>query len=161
MPVRRGSGEDWRALRAIRLEALRDTPEAYGETYESAAEFSDDQWREAATTWSYFIAERDGDVVGMVSGGEHDKYPGTLWMYSLYVTPSARGRGVADQLVDAVTAWARDGGVSELYLHVTMRAQRAKAFYTRIGFEATGEHFEMSRDPSIELVTMVRSLVDA
>jgi GNAT superfamily N-acetyltransferase len=159
--VRRAVGEDWAALKAIRLEALADTPAAYGSTFEAASAFSDKRWRAMAEQFVYFLVERRGTVVGMASGGGNDERPGTKWLYGMYVTPSARGSGAAFLLVDAVATWAREQGASELYLHVTTSVERAMAFYVKAGFEATGERFPMERDPSLELITMVGTIVDA
>jgi GNAT superfamily N-acetyltransferase len=161
LKVRRAVGEDWSKLKTIRLEALSDTPAAYGSTFETASGFSDKRWRAMAEQFVYFLVERRGTVVGMASGGSNDEHPGTKWLYGMYVTPSARGSGAAYLLVDAVATWARDAGASELYLHVTTSVERAKAFYEKAGFEPTGERFAMERDPSLELMTMVGTIVDA
>ncbi len=94
--------DDWEDLRAIRLEALGDTPDAYGSTYEESVRWSDAQWKNSASTRLYYLADRDGAVVGMVSGGFNDAYPGTRWLYGMYVTPSERGSGTAELLVRAI-----------------------------------------------------------
>ncbi len=156
--VRPCTRADALALRALRLEALRDTPDAYGTTFEESVRWSRDRWEEMAATLNYFLAESQGRAVGMVSGGRNDRHPGTLWMYAMYVTPDARGTGVAAQLVEAVSQWVLERGGAQLYLHVTSAVPRARAFYRKIGFRETGETFTMDRDPSLVLVTMVRNL---
>lgn len=156
--VRPAGREDWPLLRAIRLEALVDAPEAFGSTYDGATRLSSHQWRSMIERSRYFLAERDGEVVGMVSGGFNDRHPGTHWLYGLYVTPPARGSGAAASLVEAVVAWARGQGASELYLHVTSIAERARAFYDKVGFRPTGERFAMDRDPELIMVTLKKSL---
>jgi GNAT superfamily N-acetyltransferase len=158
LSVRRCGPDDWPGLRAIRLEALADTPDAYGSTYEENARWSDAQWKNAATNRLYYLAERDGRVVGMVSGGFNDGYPGTRWLYGMYVTPSERGTGTAALLVGAIADWAKSEGVDEMYLHVTTSVARARAFYEKVGFRATGEHFTMERDSTLTLITMVQSI---
>jgi GNAT superfamily N-acetyltransferase len=156
--VRHAEAGDARKLRAIRLEALADTPVAYGSTYEDSVKWSRLKWRFAAAKWNYFFGERDGEVVGMASGGFNDSHPGTHWLYGMYVTPSARGSDVAAQLVEAVSEWARAQGAKSLYLHVTESVARARAFYEKMGFRLNGESIRMDRDRSITLVTMVRCL---
>src|SRR5579863_2774243 len=137
--IRRCGPDDWRELRDIRLEALADTPEAYGSTFDETARWSDAQWKDAATNRLYYFADRDGRVVGMVSGGLNDAHPGTRWLYGMYVTPSERGTGTAALLVRTVGEWARGHGASELYLHVTTSVPRARAFYEKEGFTPNGE----------------------
>jgi len=157
--TRRIESADWSALRAIRLEALTEAPEAFGSTLQGALRLSARQWRHKVATTVYFLAERDGDVVGMVSGGFNDNLPGTYWLYGMYVTPAARGGEAAQLLVEAVAAWARGNGAREIYLHVASGVPRARAFYVKNGFTATGEPFTMERDASVTMQTMIKSIV--
>jgi GNAT superfamily N-acetyltransferase len=59
----------------------------------------------------------------------------------LYVVPAARGTGVADDLMDAAVALARDQSLplNRLVLDVDRQNDRAKAFYDRHGFAHWGE----------------------
>lgn len=155
--VRRIDRADWAALRDIRLEALGDAPQAFGSTLAGAQRLSARQWRTRVATGLYFVAERDGRVVGMVSGGFNDNHPGTHWLYGMYVTPSARGGDAAKLLVRAVVDWARGEGAPEIYLHVASAAPRARAFYEKSGFRLVGEPFAMVRDPSVTMYTMTKS----
>jgi len=157
--IRRIGAKDAQRLRAIRLEALSNTPEAYGSTYEESLRWSRLRWRTMAAKWNYHFAERDGVVVGMASGAFNEQHPGTRWLFGMYVTPSERGSGAAAQLVEAISDWACADGADRLYLHVTDSIARARAFYEKMGFRLDGEVISMDRDPSITLVTMVRSLV--
>jgi len=158
--VRRTDGDDWSELRTIRLEALSDTPDAYGSTYEGTVTHPTRRWRALAQDGIYFLAEQGGVPVGMVSGGLNDQHPGTHWLYGMYVTPAARGSVAASRLVEAVIAWAKGQGATELFLHVTRSVERAHAFYLKMGFVETGERHVMDRDRRLELLTMRRSLVD-
>lgn len=158
LTIRLCGPNDWRDLRTIRLEALSDTPEAYGSTYEESMRWSDAQWKNAASTRLYYLADRDRRVVGMVSGGLNDAHPGTRWLYGMYVTPSERGSGTATLLVQSIADWAKSQGVEEIYLHVGSSVPRARAFYEKVGFRPTGEAFQMDRDDSTTLFTMVHQL---
>jgi GNAT superfamily N-acetyltransferase len=159
--VSRTTADDWAALKAIRLESLVDTPEAYGSTYTASVKFPDRQWRTMADTRACYLASLDGAVIGMASGGLNDAYPDTRWLFSMYVTSTQRGSAAAASLVDAVAAWAKGEGADELYLHVSKPLVRARAFYAKMGFVETGERFAMDRNPAIELITMTKSLADA
>jgi GNAT superfamily N-acetyltransferase len=156
--VRRGGVEDAAALRAIRLEALADTPEAFGSTYGEEVGWDDAQWRAVAGRWVFFLAVSGDESIGMASGGLHDSYPGTWWLFAMYVTAARRGTGVAELLVGEVAEWARGQGAPELYLHVTNLVPRARAFYEKMGFRSTGEVASLHRDTSVSLVTLVRRL---
>lgn len=158
--IRRAASADWPALREIRLEALTDAPEAFGSTLQSALRLSARQWRHRLTANPHFLAEQDGAVIGMVSGGYNDSRPGTHWLYGMYVTPAARGGGAAELLVGAVEGWARDQGAREIHLHVASGVPRARAFYLKNGFNLTGENFTMERDPQITMYTMTKPVAE-
>ncbi|WP_336036675.1 GNAT family N-acetyltransferase [Halobacterium yunchengense] len=59
----------------------------------------------------------------------------------VYVRPADRGTGVADDLMDAALAFARDQDLplDRLVLDVDRENDRARAFYDRYGFEHWGE----------------------
>ncbi len=158
--IRRAANADWSALREIRLEALTDAPEAFGSTVQSALALSARQWRHRLAATPYFLAEQDGAVIGMVSGGYNDSRPGTHWLYGMYVTPAARGGEAARLLVVAVVEWAREQGAHEIYLQVASGVPRARAFYLKNGFTLTGENFAMQRDPQITMYTMTKPVAD-
>ncbi|HTB09361.1 MAG TPA: GNAT family N-acetyltransferase [Acidimicrobiales bacterium] len=158
--VRQVERADWAALRAIRLEALSDSPEAFGSTLSDTQVLTARQWKAKIATLLYFLVERDGQVVGMVSGGFNDNRPGTHWLYGMYVTRSARGTEAANLLVRAVLEWAQGEGASEVYLHVAAAAPRARTFYRKVGFRETGEIFAMERDLRVTMFTMVKDVAD-
>lgn len=156
--MRRCGLGDAAALRVIRLEALTMASEAYGSTYKETLKWPEERWRSLCRRGNYYLARSEGEVVGMASGGTNDQYPGTRWLYGLYVTARARGTGVAAQLVEAVVEWATEERASTLHLHVNDSAERAKAFYEKTGFAPSGGFVTMSRDPRIRLIEMVRNL---
>lgn len=138
MEIERLSETDWCRLKRIRLAALKDAPDAFGTTIESARELPDDAWRRQAADLPTFIATLDGSDVGMVrvaaEASERD-----ACLISMWVSPPARGLRLGEQLANAVLDWARDGGFSRLVLDVADNNARAIALYERLGFMPTGE----------------------
>lgn len=155
--IRPGRPEDVDALRAIRLEALADSPDAYGETFAGASAWDDDTWAQKASQ-NYYLAEVDRRVVGMARGDRFDGESQGRWLFGMYVAPSARGTGAAAGLVDAVSAWTAVEGESELRLMVTATMGRARAFYSKMGFAETGRTMRMHRDDSLLLLEMMRDV---
>lgn len=141
--VRQTAAEDWRAIRDIRLRMLRDTPLAFGETWQSASELSDADWQERARSWappqsvSYVAETEDGRWLGVMRAYLDGD---VAHLVGVYVDEAARGRGngVADRLLDEVLDWAREVS-DEIRLHVHEDNPRATAFYVRRGFAPTGE----------------------
>ncbi len=158
LSVRRAGPEEAETLRAIRLEALSDSPGAYGTTYDDVIGWSLEQWAARLSGTPHFFGLRDSRVRGLAVGGTHDRFPGTLWLFGMYVGPDARGTGLAEALVRAVEAWAAESGAHELHLSVVLSQQRAVAFYRRLGYVEVGEVRAMHRDANAPIQTMVRRL---
>ncbi|GAB3218095.1 hypothetical protein GCM10027586_11080 [Kineococcus gypseus] len=162
--VRATTEDDWREVRALRLEMLRDTPHAYLETLEAALAHDEAEWRvrarrgTSATSTSLVAVDADGRWVGTMGGWVPDAASGPL-LGGVYVAPSHRGReaGVADALLDAVEAWALAHG-PRLRLEVHEDNHRAQAFYARRGFRPTGRWAPYPLDPSRREIEMARDL---
>lgn len=153
LDVRRLRPEEWRASKAIRLEALADTPLGFLELLADAEERTDDQWRERAAAvstggeQSLHLAWEGDRPIGCAGGWRRDGGP-TVVVYAVYVTPSRRGGPVLDALLAAVAGWARGlGGVTELRLEVHEANARARAAYERRGFALTGATTAYPHDP--------------
>ena len=137
--VHRLGREEWQRCKAIRLQALEDSPDAFGSLLEEEILFADSEWQERlrrpnVATFVATIGE-DGDDVGLVTGAPYD---GTTGLFSMWVAPEARGRGVGGALIDAVVEWARSNGSSEILLDVEDDNESAIALYRSKGFERTG-----------------------
>ena len=76
--VRRAMPGDEPILRALRLQALSDTPEAFGSTYERELARTDDDWRRWLTPGATFILTDEDGPRGLVSGGHDAADPGVV-----------------------------------------------------------------------------------
>ncbi len=82
----------------------------------------------------------------------------------MWVSPHARGHGVADLLITAVMEHAEAAGAPRVTLWVTLGNSRARAFYQRMGFSPTGRRQVYPREGAApldeeELARPVRSAV--
>jgi ribosomal protein S18 acetylase RimI-like enzyme len=157
--VRRIRAGEWREYRELRLEALKDTPLAFTEQYETSVRRPDGFWRErvgrSATdgTVAGFVAVNAGRFVGKatcVIEPEVTEHV-SAQIVGVYVQPPARGRqaGTATRLIDAAVTWARrDAGADRVRLFVLEVNERAQRFYRRFGFVATGNTMPYPPDPS-------------
>lgn len=129
-------------LRAVRLRALADAPDAFGATLEDAERRSLEDWEAQVERLPTFVwREGDADLGadrGMVRGAPHDRDPEAAYLISLWVAPEARGRGVGAALVGEVVAWACGRGLRRLVLDVAAQNAGARRLYERCGFVATG-----------------------
>jgi len=100
--------------------AFRETPEAIA--------------RELAQGAGAIIAEQNGEVVGcvMLKPMEADLYVGRL-----SVSPTARGRGIARRLVEAVESEARRRGARGVRLGVRIVLTDNQRLFTALGYRET------------------------
>lgn len=134
--------DDWRQVKALRLEMLRDTPIAYLETLESALAEPDATWQvraaRSALDSSIRVAaiDNDGRWIGTLGGYVDREFGATL--IGVYVTKSWRGQhGVLDAMITLVEEWATQHG-SALRLGVHEANARARGAYVKRGFVETG-----------------------
>jgi ribosomal protein S18 acetylase RimI-like enzyme len=139
MKIERLSPDDEDRLRSIRLAALRDAPDAFGSTLEETSARPAESWRQQLRDLATFVAVMGGADAGIVRGVQLDEDPAVAILLSMWVAPTARGKGVGKALVDALVAWARADGFARLVLDVADDNQPAIALYARTGFEPTGE----------------------
>ena len=138
-PTRLG-GADWERLRALRLRALREAPDAFGRTLAEEEPQPPEYWqaRLADPAVAHFVVSREGADVGLVSGAPWRGRPGVMGLFSMWVAPEARGAGVGGRLVEAVVGWARASGYGRVVLEVADENAAAVRLYERHGFAPTG-----------------------
>lgn len=155
MTIRPTSAADWRALKAIRLAALREDPTAFGVTHAAAAAYSDEQWqtRAAGTDRAEYVLAFDGaQAVGIVAGVVSAKEQYNL--IAMWVQPDYRGRGVAGQLIDAIKARAQAKGHRRIVLDVAPENTSAANLYLRQGFIFLPEWEPLESHPAISVQKM-------
>lgn len=129
---------EWARARAIRLRALRDCPDAFGESLEREIRLSEEDWRRRLrrTDAVNVIATLDGnDDIGLIVGAPYGDDAG---LFSMWVAPKARRRGVGGLLVDAVVAWARQAQAKRILLDVGDWNAPAIGLYASRGFHPVG-----------------------
>lgn len=169
--VRRLGPEEWPLLRTVRLRALRDAPLAFGSSFEEESTRPDDWWMASTSTLAWFVAEADGDAegagpsdhgaVGLAAGWPGTEPGGCPEVISMWVAGPWRGRGVADALLSAVIDWAASTGAPALCLAVADGNDRARRFYERAGFRATGHSEPLRSRPAVCTWEMRLSLAGA
>ena len=148
-------------MRALRLEALEDTPLGYLETLAAAREEHDEAWQARAARGaeggpSFQVMAWEGDrPVGNCVCFLRD---GAAWLAAVYVTPGHRGTGLLDRLVGHCAAWGREQGCTLLRLEVHEDNAPALAAYARLGFRDTGERGPYPLPPGGEELVMERPL---
>ncbi len=161
MELRRAFANDWSAVRDVRLRALTQDPSAFCSTLDRELAFDEHAWRSRLADGITVLAWADDAPVATaaqdtqeVSGapvtpmatarGKADPHEaGGKEIVGMWVDPAKRGSGVADSLISTVIEWAQSEGAHEVALWVAGGNDRARAFYERCGFTATGERDSM------------------
>jgi ribosomal protein S18 acetylase RimI-like enzyme len=152
--IRRIRADEWAELRDLRLAALRDTPLAFGSTYEKEAAFAPDRWRrwatDAATGNEFTAIAADGQRwVAMGRGSQDSEDSRSAFLTAVYVAPDWRGRGLGRAVSEAVIDWARERGFESIRLHVADWNDAARRVYESLGFEPTGVTESLPHDPTV------------
>lgn len=143
---------EWRSLRSLRLEALLDSPLAYGSTHEREVLRPDRDWRGRAAAGAAGDEEvgcaaiAAGRWVGMARGYLE---PPDAHLIAVYVTPDWRQRGIGRAVSEAVVAWAWERGAQAVVLSVSDWNDGARRVYESIGFMPTGVQKSLPWNPAV------------
>ncbi len=88
----------------------------------------------SAASVSVFLVARDSAGTAVGCGGLRLLDPGSAEIKRMYVTPSARGTGVAVAILRALEHQAREAGVRTLLLETGTAQPEAMRFYEREGY---------------------------
>jgi ribosomal protein S18 acetylase RimI-like enzyme len=113
-------------------------------------------------TISSFLVELDGEAIGYAQLRDGPAPPcidrqGAVELMRFYVDEAWKGRGIAQALMEAVTAEARVRNAERLWLGVWEKNPRAIAFYGKCGFVDVGwQPFTVGTDPQRDRVLELR-----
>ena len=150
--IRPATMDDFDATLQMRLEALRDHPEAFGSDYETL--LSDPQrWRVRiaavdAGDQAIFVADEQGALAGMIgvyrSADVKTRHSADIW--GVFVRPRWRRTGLGCRLVGTALDWCkRKDGLTVIRLTVESNNTAAIRCYERCGFLASGTMPKMLR----------------
>jgi len=159
--IRRLLPTDWPAFRALRLEALKADPLAFGSTRRRETAYPEHRWREwtqsgaAGDRSATFVVETEpGRLLGM-AGVFTDR--GEYHVWGMWVSPEARGRGLGRDLLDRVLAWAGSTHPERpVRLDVNPVQTVAVRLYESRGFRPTGVRRPLGHDPPALVEEMAR-----
>jgi len=141
--------ENWSELKALRSEAVKDSPRAFGQTPEEVRAMGESEWKKLFETGKYFVVKEGGKVVGMVCvvRNKGEKASHVANVYGLYVAPGSRGRGLGRALVERALEDLRDDSTYKVKLAVDSKNTGAIQLYENLGFVKCGErHAELNVD---------------
>ena len=105
---------------------------------------------------AFMVAWRAGQAVGCAGWRSHDESEDVAELKRLYVSPDARGLGVATMLLNAVEDSAADHGRVRMVLECGNKQPEAIALYRKNGY-APIPHFGFYRDAP-DVISLGRDL---
>ena len=145
--VTRLTESDWRVFAVLRLRALTDTLGDGDQQYRHEITFTAAQWRRRLRAHAQFAVRLDDHLVGLI--GAQRQSSEAVYLYSLWLEPGMRGRGLGHDLVTAAVEWARSQRVRIVTLRVDAANATARGVYEQLGFgviegSATAKEITMS-----------------
>ncbi|WP_162920191.1 GNAT family N-acetyltransferase [Paenisporosarcina cavernae] len=145
MQTRILTAEDASAYWKLRLEALQESPESFATSYEEAVMRENPVQRVAdilsSNSAKTFGAFQDGELIGniIVSFQTMPKLQHKASIFGVYVTPSARGKGIAEAIMQTLISYIEQNSeVEVLDLTVVSTNVPAIRLYEKIGFVKWG-----------------------
>jgi ribosomal protein S18 acetylase RimI-like enzyme len=137
--VRRLVETDAADFKSIRLDGLRDAPEAFGSTYEAEKDGPIESFVATLSKSHVAGAFVDGALLGVagfyVLSGPKLAHRGNIW--GVYVRPAGRGKGLGKALISHLLAEAAPL-VKQVHLTVVTDNAAAVRLYQQLGFETYG-----------------------
>jgi len=139
--IRRDGEADWKLVRAIRLRALTESPDAFSSTLAAELDLSDRDWRircDNESAVNYLANDSNNEIVGIAVGAPYVELHRTAGLFGMWIAPTARQHGIGAALVNAVVAWVRTENFHRIVLDVGSSNEAALRLYESCGFIDAG-----------------------
>ena len=165
MRIRRLEPHEIALHRDIRLRALRDAPDSFGESAAEAEGRPASYWEELTRSvtepgrYVMFLACDGVAVHGSTYGlrDPQDRYAGRVG--GTWVAPLHRRQGIGKTLLQAAVVWARDQGLRRLRLWAPATNVAALLLYQQAGFADTGQRRALPTNAALEIVELECTLL--
>lgn len=147
MEYRKITADDAKAFRELRVEMCTLHPEAFGQSPEEVLSRPDDDFIKFISPSTDFPQKfvlgtfDNGKLVGSVGlfRNESAKERHRAWIWTVFVKPEYRGKGISRQLMQYTIDEARKiEGLECLVLEVGSTQTSARVLYTAVGFHTIG-----------------------
>ena len=146
---------EWQRLRSIRLQALADSENAFGGTFEAESAEDESAWRAKFEKLDFLIASVDGIDGAILSIEVLDgDFGATCWVGGCWSDPQFRGKGLMRALFSFIDQQDKDWKIQGL--GVWTDNYGAIAAYEKLGFVKMGEDTESTRKPGMFYQRMIR-----
>ena len=159
-----GDGLIWRDLR---LRALKDSPDAFGSTYEVEVQRSDDEWQDhinrnvADPLVTNFVARIDDEPAALAVCVFDENERTICHLFAMWVAPEFRRRGLGRAILESALDWMKQKGAKKAQLSVTEGNKEALSLYRSFGFLDTRRREPLREGSALQVIVMRRQLKDS
>ena len=146
-------------LRALRLAALKDTPDAFGSKHEDEVNKPISEWQDRLknTHWCFVVA--DGVDVGLLAVDRAEKDRNSdCWLSSWWIKDEFRGSGIPKLMLTWLEQLCRENNWKKIGLGVWPENIRAIAAYKKLGFTEAQELLPSRSIPGLMYLAMYRNV---
>lgn len=137
--IKQLTAEDWKIWKEFRLEALKNSPENFGSSYEEEAKWPDLDFQNSLTKSDIFGVFLDNTLVSCAGfynlNSAKTKHRGVIW--GMYTKKEYRGNGIANSLIQKIIKHAKSR-VTQLHLTCLTNNLAAVRLYQNHGFKIYG-----------------------
>ena len=151
--------DDVDRLRAMRLAALKDTPDAFGAKYEDEVNkpISECQDRLKNTNWCFVVA--DGVDVGLLAVDRAEKDRNSdCWLSSWWIHQDHRGSGIPKLMLNWLEQLCIEKKWEKIGLGVWPDNLRAISAYKKLGFTEAEKLLPSRSIPGLMYLAMYRNV---
>lgn len=138
--VKKLDKNDWGDYREIRLEALKNEPDAFGSDYSEYKNKEDSYWVDRLSLSgeengrSFLCAVLDNNNFMSVGGAYQDE--NNEWnIIAIYTKKEFRGIGAGSLLLSRILEELKNRGIKEVFLRVNVERAPAISLYKKFGFK--------------------------
>ena len=150
---------DFDRLRALRLAALKDTPDAFGAKYEDEVEKPILEWQDRLknTNWCFVVA--DGVDVGLLAVDRAEKDRNSdCWLSSWWIHQDHRGSGIPKLMLNWLEQLCIEKKWEKIGLGVWPDNLRAISAYKKLGFTEAEKLLPSRSIPGLMYLAMYRNV---
>jgi len=140
LTIKQLGADDWQIWKNFRLEALKNSPESFGSSYEEEVNWPDLDFQNSLTKSDVFGVFVDNSLISCAGfyslNPAKTKHRGVIW--GMYTRPEYRGQGIASALIKTIISHAKSH-VAQLHLTCVTSNLGAVEFYQKHGFKIYGE----------------------
>ena len=126
-------GDDWEKLRDIRLRAVTESPQAFGDTVEKTKAQTEEVWRKwIANSHIYIIDDNNKSVSAATFRQDID---GVWEINAVWTDPSYRNKGLSRKIFEQIFFDAKMMSIDVIRLDVNSIQSAAVTLYESLGFK--------------------------